>query len=70
MDRESDPAEMEALLGCQVGWGTSWHFAFCKEMGKALRSGLKDWDGGLWPAEVSLGPREGKEASGFLEVMN
>lgn len=48
---------------------TLWHFAFCKEMGKALRSGLKGWDGGLWPAEVSLGPREGKEASGFLEVM-
>lgn len=46
---------------------TLWHVAFCKEMGENLRSGLKGWGRRLWPAEVSLGPRKGKEASGFLE---
>lgn len=45
---------------------TLWHFAFCKEMREALRADLKGWVGVLWPAEVSLGPREGKEASRFI----
>lgn len=48
------------------GASTLWHFAFCKEMGEAFRADLKRWVGGLWPAEVSLGPREGKEASRFI----
>lgn len=46
---------------------TLWHFAFCKEMGEALRPEGLGQGTVCGLAEVSLDPREGKEASGFLE---
>lgn len=35
------------MLGGLGRASTLWHFAFCKEMGEALRFGLKGWDGRL-----------------------
>lgn len=41
-----------------------WHFAFCKEIGEAYSPGLRSWGQmNLWPAEVSLGPKESEEAT-------